>query len=72
MRTNRVMRDQIAEARGPGVIDEIVRWNDGALDSLGDYGVPVSLTEEQLQADVLELMAISDSVEEIVDAYTYR
>lgn len=56
------MRDQIAEARGSEVVAEIERWNDGVLDSLGDYGVPVSLTEEQLQSDVLELMSVEEAV----------
>jgi len=68
MRRNRVVRAKLEEHGGVGLIDEIERWNDRALDSLGEYGVPVSLTEEQLQADVFELMA----VEEEVDGNTYR
>ena len=61
MRRNRIKRDRLQEAGGIGLVQEVERWNDLGVDSLSTYGVPVSPTEEQVQSDMLELMAVEEA-----------
>lgn len=67
MRRNRIVRDQLEEHGSTELVAEVERWNDRQLDSLSSYGVPLTLVEERVQADMLELMAM----EETIDANTY-
>jgi hypothetical protein len=64
MRRNRVVRDKLEEHGGSELIAEVERWNDRMLDSLGNYGVPVTPIEERVQADMFELMAMEETTTE--------
>jgi hypothetical protein len=53
VRINRKYRNRIEERFGIGAVDEVERWNDGALDPLDDFGVELPLGEEVAQQAAL-------------------
>jgi len=56
VRRNRRVRDQIEAALGPGIIEDIIEWNDQTLDLVGPNWVDDE-EEARVQAAVLSELA---------------